>query len=234
VFKDTFDELSPLWVEFPWFPPRNGVTVENGSLFVRTEPFNPFPTGEEATTLGPRSDTFPHYPEAKAWQGPGAYFQARFRYTNNPWTVPAFWLYSSGRAQLYPNEAAWCPNTNPEWDIVEGNIASYGADRLSTMGLHKNTNSYCGITDEVQVNWGPDHGSGLSDWHIWSGLWTDCCLIQFLDGVSQTSMEHHGWLNDDLFLILHIDEGSTTPPGNPPPAWQYELEVSDVEVWELP
>ena len=102
------------------------------------------------------------------------------------------------------------------------------------MGLHKNTNGYCGVPDQLQVTSTPDHGSGLSNWHVWSGYWTECCIIQYLDGVPQSYQLHNGWLNTDLFLILHIDEGSTTPPGDPPKAWQYELEVDYVEVWEKP
>jgi hypothetical protein len=85
-------------------------TVAGGRLTIKTTAANNHHWGHLAST-GPRSDGEPSYANPKAWQE--GYVEARTRYTDNPWSWPAFWMFSMAKSEAWPGED--CSLLNAEW-----------------------------------------------------------------------------------------------------------------------
>jgi hypothetical protein len=239
VFQDDFDgsEPKPLWVTAP-FGDSLLATVSDGVLTLRSTAANEHRWGYVAGT-GPRLDEEPSYPFAAAWQE--GYFEARIRYTDDPWAWPAFWLFSMAKTEAWPEED--CRFLNAEWDIMENGVHNYDGDKPASRwfsgGLHRNTSDntpdgYCGQPDEgrgVQAPAFPD--DDLSAWHTWGGRWTDDEMCHYLDGVEVgcvATFDSTAQLMHIVFTIQYLRTCGGCP-ARPP---ELTLDVDWVRVWQLP
>jgi hypothetical protein len=102
VFQDHFEgtAVKSTWATAP-FGSSLPATVADGVLTIETTAANDYQWGYLAST-GPRRDTEPSYPDAKAWRE--GYFEARIRFTDSPWSWPAFWLFSMAKTEAWPGE----------------------------------------------------------------------------------------------------------------------------------
>jgi hypothetical protein len=210
-------------------------SVGGGVLTLEATVANDRKWGYVAST-GSRADREPSYAGAESWQT--GYFEARIRYTDSPWSLPAFWLFSMAKTEAWPNED--CSKLTSEWDIMENN-AKKGDGRPSPAGmyhtaLHRNTkdgtdDGYCGTPDEQRVH-DQDLGRGtLASWHTWGGLWTHDQLCTYIDGQLIQCMEPWDTTAQPMHLVLVIgyrDACEGCPAG--PPALR--MDVDWVRVWQ--
>jgi hypothetical protein len=235
VFADEFDgdQLHPLWQTDLHGTPIEP-TVADGILTLRSRTANGNKWGIVGST-GVRADDGSGYPDAEAWQH--GYFEARLRYTDNPWAWPAFWMFSMAKTNAWPGED--CRHLNSEWDIMENGAqhvdGSHPATHWSFTALHRNTSDgtadgYCGIPD-VQRTYGELHPEkDLSDWHTWSGHWTAEELCTYLDGVELKCMPPYDSTHQPMHLVLSIDYLHRCT-GCPPKPQELVMQVDWVRVW---
>lgn len=236
VFREEFDgnQLDPVWQTDPHGDPVPP-TVSNGVLTLRAQTANANKWGIVGTT-GPPADDGVRLPEAESWQG--GFFEARIRYTDNPWAWAGFWMLSTAKANAWPDED--CTHLNSEWDIMENGAqhvdGSHPASEWSFTALHRNTSDgtpdgYCGIPD-VQRTYGEHHpDKDLSDWHVWSGHWTETEMCTYLDGVELTCMPPYDSTHQPMHLILSIDYLHRCT-GCPPRPAELMMQVDWVRVWQ--
>lgn len=236
TFQDTFDDttLSPLWEPAPSgdpLPPTAGY----GVMTIRSTAANEHRWGLVAST-GPRVDGEPNYPFIASWQE--GYFEARIRYSHDPWAWPAFWLFGTAKVEAWPGED--CRHLNAEWDIMENGVdnqdGSQPATSWSFTALHRNTSDgtadgYCGVADTQQTFSRHHPGIDLSDWHVWAGLWVDDLFCTFLDEELIRCMagyDSSAQLMHIVFSILYLPECGGCGP-RPPELW---MQIDWVRVWQ--
>jgi hypothetical protein len=244
VFEDDFDTLnSDIWRP----PPHHGTVFSSGAvvaagsiLTITAERDHPTRPWVEAWSLGVQQAEYPRYPNALAWQE--GYFEVRCRITNDPWTKLAMWFFGLEQQNAFglPRD---CGRLNCEWDMLENgvragvNVNGY-ADVNHVSAVHRNTSSVCDTPNQsTSYN---TAGTGLTDWHVWSGKWTATQVTSYLDGVAQGTM-----LTPDTFAAQPMAFIMTSAPLNYTPAmitqWNIPAPpaaiVTDVDwirVWQRP
>jgi hypothetical protein len=238
VYQEEFDgdTVSPFWVTAPFggsLPPA----LRNGALTLTATAANDYRWAYLAST-GPRLDAAPHYPFARAWQE--GYFEARIRYSDNPWAWPAFWLFSMAKTEAWPGEN--CAALNAEWDIMENGAGSESNDRPASHWnvsvIHRNTtdntpDGYCGRPDQTRSYSAEYPDTRLSDWHVWSGKWTRNKLCTYLDGVEIQCMAPYDTTAQPMHLVFTMVylRSCTGCPSRPA---SLEMQVDWVRVWQRP
>ena len=236
VFDEGFDgdALRPHWATAP-FGGSLPATVEEGILTVRSTAANAHQWGYIAST-GPRLDADPNYPFASAWEE--GYFEARLRYTDDPWAWPAFWLFSMAKTEAWPGEN--CRTLNAEWDIMENGVGNREGTRPASAWfvsvLHRNTtdntdDGYCGIPDETRPVSQHFPDTDLSDWHTWAGRWTAREMCTYLDGVEIDCVQPFDTTDQPMHIVFTIQYLGTCG-GCPPRPASLEMEVDWVRVWQ--
>jgi hypothetical protein len=232
-FADDFDgtTVGSTWVTAP-FGGSLPVTVGDGLMTLTANAANDYRWAYIAST-GSRRDTEPSYPDAKAWQE--GYFETRLRYTDDPWSWPAFWLFSMAKTEAWPRED--CSVLDAEWDIMEnGTPHGRPANDFYYTTLHRNTSDgtddgYCGTPDEDRKFSQDFTGTDLSDWHVWGAHWAPGTFCTYLDGVEIQCMEPWDSTAQPMHLIFTMQylgwcEGC---PGRPD---ELEMQVDWVRVWQ--
>jgi hypothetical protein len=237
VFADEFDaggEGDDFWVTAPFgdsLPPE----FADGTMTLRTTAANGYAWGQVAGT-GPRSDGEPSYPEARAWEQ--GYVESRFRYSDDPWAWPAFWLFGMAKTEAWPDDD--CSVLNGEWDIVENGLPNadgrHPARDWYYTALHHNTSDnspdgYCGEPDEQRTASLDLTGIDLSGWHTWGAHWTANALCTYLDGARLQCMEPYDSTHQPMHLVFSI-QYLRRCDGCPPRPPELELEVDWVRVWQ--
>jgi hypothetical protein len=237
VFADTFDGTAldtSVWVTAPFgssLPP----TVGYGVMTLSSTAAHDYYWGN-ITSTGPRVDGEPSYPFARTWQE--GYFEARIRYTNDPWAWPAFLLFSTAKAEAWPGED--CSRLTSEWDIMENGVQNADGRRPASTwffsALHRNTDDgtpggYCGQPD-VQRTASRDYSWGdLSGWHVWGGLWTGDRLCTYLDDVEIGCVEPYDTTAQPMHLTFTIQYLGRCG-GCPPRPSELVMQVDWVRVWQ--
>jgi beta-glucanase (GH16 family) len=125
------------------------------------------------------------------------YAEARIKFTGGRGSWPAFWLSSSAHAK----HAGGCPepDLNFELDIME-----YQGDEPSTFygSEHRNTNSYCGVSDATRPNIWPTIPNLANTWHTFSVLWTASQINWYVDGVQVLSAVPFDSADQRMFILL--------------------------------
>ena len=236
VFQDEFNdaELSALWQAAPSGGPLPP-TIGYGVMTLRSTEANGYQWGLVAST-GPRLTSEPSYPFMASWQE--GYFEARIRYSDDPWAWPAFWLFGAAKVEAWPEED--CRLLNAEWDIMENGVqnsdGAHPASSWSYTALHRNTSDgtddgYCGIPDEQQTGAQQHPGVDLSDWHVWAGAWVDDLFCTFLDGDLLQCVAGYDSSAQPMhlvFSILYLGSCAGCGP-RPPELW---MQVDWVRVWQ--
>lgn len=236
VFYDNFDgdEVGPHWATAP-FGGSLPATIEDGFLTLRTTMANDFRWAYIAST-GPRLDDEPNYRFASAWEE--GYFEARVRYTDNPWAWPAFWLFSMAKTEAWPGEN--CDLLNAEWDIMENGVGNHDgqhpASRWHVSGIHRNTtdnsdDGYCSQPDTTRGFTSESSDVRLSDWHTWAGRWTANELCTYIDGVEIQCMEPYDTTAQPMHMVFTMQylRGCDGCPARPA---SLEMQVDWVRVWQ--
>jgi hypothetical protein len=235
-FADDFTGPTPnpaVWVTAP-FGNSLPATVSDGRMTLTTNQANEYRWAYIAST-GPRSDGEPSYADPRAWQE--GYFEARIRYTDNPWSWPAFWLFSMAKTEAWPGED--CSVLDAEWDIME-NGTPHGKPARSSYNttLHRNTSDgtddgYCGSPDELRKFSRDFTGTDLSDWHVWSAHWDPDTFCTYLDGVEIQCMEPYDSTHQPMHLTFTMQYLGWCE-GCPPRPPELEMQVDWVRVWRTP
>jgi hypothetical protein len=238
VFLDNFDgaALDPsVWITAP-FGGSLPATVADGVMTLKATADNSYYWGN-LTSAGPRLSGEPNHPSAQAWQE--GYFEARIRFTNDPWAWPAFWLFSMAKTEAWPDEN--CSHLNSEWDIMENGVDNSSGTRPAAnwyvTALHRNTtdgtdDGYCGQPDSRRTAVHDYTWTDLSDWHTWGGRWTSDRLCTYLDNVLIQCMEPYDTTAQPMhlaFTIQYLGECS----GCPPRPSELEMQVDFVRVWQV-
>jgi beta-glucanase (GH16 family) len=238
VFTDQFDgdAVDDVWATAPFgdsLPP----TVDRGVLTLTSTAENGYRWGHISSS-GPRQESDPSYPAALAWEE--GYFEARIRYTDDPWAWPAFWLFSMAKTEAWPNED--CSVLNAEWDIMENGLNNSSGDRPASHSfatvLHRNTtdntaNGYCGVPDTTRSHHEQFPDTNLSNWHTWAGRWTEDEVCTYLDDVEIACLATFDTTAQPMKLVFTIQYARNCG-GCPPRPPQLELEVDWVRVWQRP
>lgn len=238
VWQDEFDTLDPIWQPEPWYTSVfdwSKVSVAD-SVLTLTADLTPTPPHRAFTTLasiGPFADTYPHRPQAKAWQE--GYFEIRARCTNDPWTKLALWFMSLETSNCWPDQRN-CSILNAEWDMVENGIRSWAgpsgyADVNHVSVLHRNTSGVCAI-DDTSRSYSVEGLSGLCDWHVWSGKWTADEVTTYLDGQRLDSQPTFDTTAQPMYMLLTAAPTNSQPPANPPKPESMETQIDWVRVWQ--
>jgi hypothetical protein len=236
VYQDHFDgtTVHPIWDTGP-FGGSLPATVANGVLTVRTTAANDHHWGYLAS-IGPRQDGEPSYPFAHAWQE--GYFEARIRFTDDPWSWPAFWLFSMAKTEAWPGED--CRRLTAEWDVMENGVQNAEGTRPASgwyfTALHRNTSDgtddgYCGTPNDYRSAGQEVPGTDLSGWHVWAGRWTDGELCTYLDAVELQCMEPYDSTAQPMHLVFTMQylRQCNGCPARPP---ELQLQVDWVRVWQ--
>lgn len=240
VFEDNFDTLdTSVWAEPACCGGSVDPTISPEGYLTLTA--LPTPTGTQwghLASTGPRSSGEPSYPNPRAWQE--GYFEARIRYTNNPWSWPAFWLFSMAKSEAWPGED--CSRLTSEWDIMENGVQNgqgqRPADRWFFTNLHRNTRNgqvdYCGTPDEHR-SYARDYTgvADLSDWHTWSGRWTEDELCTYMDDVQINCSAPFDTTAQPMHLVFTMQylrqcDGCPARPSS------LQMQVDWVRVWQQP
>lgn len=237
VYHDDFDGTtvdSTVWATAP-YGGSLPATLADGVLTIRATEANGYRWGYLATT-GPRSGTEPSYPDALSFEE--GYFEARIRFTDDPWSWPAFWLFSMAKTEAWPGED--CSRLNSEWDVMENGVQNGDGTRpaatWSFTALHRNTpdgsaDGYCGQPDEQRTFAKHHTGTDLSGWHTWGGRWTADRMCTYLDDVDIQCMQPYDTTAQPMHLVFTIQylRQCTGCPTRPP---ELELQVDWVRVWQ--
>jgi beta-glucanase (GH16 family) len=231
VFEDDFDTLDPgVWVPQPWYETSTlpgTFTAQDSMLKIRARQENGY-ARTELTSLGPRAPAYPHRPSGRSFQE--GYFEARLRFTDDPWSWPAFWLLSQESGNLEGGEPRNCNLLNSEWDLMEHGIGGAPADTEHVSVLHRNTNGICGQPDQgrnYQVA-----GNNLSGWHVWGGKWTAGQVCTYLDGVELGCQPTFDSTAQPMYLIFDIYVLGLCGFCDTPRLPEYEMQVDWVRVWQ--
>jgi hypothetical protein len=211
------------------------VTTEDGAMTLRTTEANDYHWGQVAST-GPRSEGEPSYPNAQAWEH--GYFEARIRYTDDPWAWPAFWLFSMAKTEAWPGED--CSELTSEWDIMENGVQNGEGDRPAGdwyfTALHRNTSDntgdgYCGQPDEQRTYSQQITHTNLADWHTWGAYWSSDRFCTYMDDVELQCMEPYDTTSQPMHLTFTMQYLSRCD-GCPPRPPELEMQVDWVRVWQ--
>ena len=238
VFEDQFDgpTLDPIWQNAP-FGGGQAPTVSSGSMILTSTPT----AWAYAGSTGPRQQSEPNYPSAASWQE--GYFEARLRFTDDPWAWPAFWLFSMAKSEAWPQTI--CPPVGQytsEWDIMEGGLnnadGSRPASRSTHSVLHRNTENgsagpWCGLADETRSVHHVSPSVNLADWHTWGGLWTEDEVCLYLDDALVGCLPTYDTTAQPMHLIFTINYHGLCG-GCPAKPAQLQMEVDWVRVWQQP
>jgi beta-glucanase (GH16 family) len=194
-----------------------------------------------AGSTGPRQAQEPNYPSALSWQE--GYFEARLRFTDDPWAWPAFWLFSMAKTEAWPQII--CPpigQYTSEWDMMEGGLnnvdGSQPAARSTHSVLHRNTRNgsggpWCGVEDTSASIHHVSPAVNLADWHTWGGLWTEDEVCLYLDDALIGCLPTYDTTAQPMHLIFTINFAGLCGDCPPKPA-QLQMEVDWVRVWQQP
>ena len=238
VFEDSFDGTAagPIWANAP-FGDGLPATVSDGALTLTSTAANDHRWAYVATT-GPRVDTEPSYPFALSWQE--GYFEARIRYTDDPWAWPGFWMFSTAKSEAWPDEN--CTLLNAEWDIMENGIGNSAGDRPPSRSfygvLHRNStdttpDGYCGTPDERRSIHEIYTDRNLSEWHTWAGRWTEDEVCSYLDDVQLGCLPRYDTTSQPMHMVFTMHYQGLCG-GCPPRPAELELQVDWVRVWQRP
>ena len=236
VYENTFDgtSLDGLWAVAAHGGPLQP-TVSGGVMTLRTTAANGYNWGYVAST-GPRLASEPSYPFMRAWQE--GFFEARLRYTDDPWSWPAFWLYSAATTEAWPGEN--CARRSSEWDIMENGVANWDGERPASHWnvsvIHRNTtdgtpDGYCGQSDETRVFIGEVPHVDLSQWHTWGGRWEGDELCTYLDGIEIQCMAAYDSTDQPMHIVFTILYLRSCAECGPRPA-ELQMQVDWVRVWQ--
>ncbi len=212
-----------------------------------------------STTGARRSSPEPNYPDAQAWRT--GYFEARVRYTSNQWSWPAFWLFSMAKMETWPQTgSAVCPPHRPlisEFDILDSGrwdaAHAWHTDHYHG-AVHSNTpvdldgdgdgDPWCGVANtQLTYGEGPLDGIDLTQWHVWSGRWTENAdgsgeMCTYMDDIeigchpTFPSARQPMAINFDINHNGHLNPaGGGRPPAGTP---DLSLDIDWVRVWQLP
>lgn len=234
VFLDTFETLdTTVWATAP-YGGSLPATVSDGLLTLQSTAANNYHWGFLAST-GPHAQGEPNFPRPHTWEE--GYFEARIRYTNNPWSWPAFWLFSMAKSEAWPGED--CSRLTAEWDIMENGAQNGEGTRPASnwyfTTLHRNTtdhtaDGYCGIPDGERQFAQEFPGVDLSDWHTWAGRWTADEVCTYLDNQLIQCTETYDSTAQPMHMVFTIQYlGQCAGCGERPP--ELELQVDWVRVW---
>jgi Glycosyl hydrolases family 16 len=237
AFNDEFGGSAPntsVWQTAP-FGGALPATIRDGHLTITSTEANDYMWGHVSSS-GPRSEGEPDYPQALSWQE--GYFEARLRYTDNPWSWPAFWLFSQHKAEAWPDEE--CSQLTSEWDMMENGVQNGPGERPAGRwyftALHRNTDNntaggYCDTPDEQRTYSTEVPGVDLADWHTWGGYWSADRMCTYLDGVELQCMEPYDTTAQPMQLIFTMQYLSRCDGCGPRPA-SLEMQVDWVRVWQ--
>jgi hypothetical protein len=217
------------------------IESEGGDTFarLRTSAANGYRWGNMASSGQPSAGE-PEFPNMRAWQY--GYFETRVRYTDNPWSWPAFWLYSAHKLEAPPEV---CPDAGghltSEWDIMENGVQNgdgqHPASRWFFTAIHRNTtdnsaDGWCGTPDEQRTRGNEFPGVNLAGWHTWGGLWQmDGSLCTYLDGVLVTCLQGYD-STEQAMAITYTMQYLGRCDGCPPRPAELALDIDWVRVWQ--
>ena len=247
VWEDDFDgtDLSSQWerhIPSQPEPQADELVVAGGTVTLRTTDPSRW-TG--ISTRGPRQDVEPSYPDMLDWEQ--GYFEARVRYSDDDWSFPAVWLFSSAAAEAFPIDDGHCPVLVSELDIMEGLVPtglSHKAQRV-THTLHRNTqllgtdtDGTCGEPDSMAGlrTEAPDPSVRLHEWHVWDAKWTSTEVCWHFNRSEVGCQPVYDTTDQPMHLILSTNwyhcRAWLYPDGCPPRPAFTELEVDWVRVWQ--
>jgi hypothetical protein len=154
------------------------------------------------------------------------YFEARVKIPQGNGSWPAFWLYSKGQAD--GTTSANLPNSEIDiFDLGEGQRLYFG-------GVHKNTNSCCGVSDVIspEENWRELRYDLSARWHTFSALWTASAVTFYID--ARRVMRSAAWASTNQEHLLIFDEwtGGWGRPVDSSTPDVLDLQVDWVRVWQ--
>jgi Glycosyl hydrolases family 16 len=238
-YADDFGGGAPdpdVWANAP-FGNSLPATVRDGHMTIRATEANDHHWGYVAST-GPRSEGEPSYSNPRAWEQ--GYFEARVRYTDNPWSWPAFWLFSMAKTEAWPGED--CSVLNAEWDIMENGVANSEGDqpanRWYITNLHRNTTDntpggYCDTPDTTRSREREFPDTNLADWHTWAAYWSSDRFCTYMDDVELLCMEPYDSTAQPMHLTFSMQYLSRCD-GCPPRPSELEMQIDWVRVWQAP
>lgn len=258
VWSDEFDGAAidtSVWElkNTPWEGPADSgeITVSDGTLKLRSyDDERDFQTA--INTRGPRSSGEPNYPDHLSFEE--GYFEARLRYTDDGYSLPAFWLFSTAVAEaqtVWPDPrdtGSHCPTLVSELDIMEGLVptGAPGRPQSATGTLHRNTTIWadqltCGQDDTAPANFrNAAEGEALHDWHVWAARWTADEVCWYLDREQYACQPTYDSTSQPMHIILSTAWYKEAPcrawifgESCPPRPDFTEMEVDYVRVWEL-
>jgi hypothetical protein len=245
VWEDDFEGTAindEIWQPPPWYESGfqwNQVTVAD-SILTLTADTTP-PAGRpfvELWTCGQSSPTYPHRPNALAWQEGYFEFHARaFCPSGLPadelWIKLALWFMSLEAVNSWP-AAANTSLLRSEWDMVENGIAADGADVEHVSVIHRNTPG--GISDVPDASrFYSVAGTNLLDWHTWGGQWTGATVSTYLDGVFKNRQAAYDSTAQPMCMILSSAALGIPPAGASETVPEFIVtEVDWVRVWQRP
>jgi hypothetical protein len=220
VYADDFDTDTGVWVPEPWYPSDvsgDTYSIADSVLTVRAFQADSYGYGEIGS-LGARAAEAPFYPNAVKFNG--GYFEARMRFTADPTVKASFWMLCHAHPNAYPG--SHCPTLRAEWDIME-HLLTDGVHEV-TSSLIRNNTAVCGEPASLTTVLHEDPGQLMSDWHVWSGLWTPTEVLSYLDGQLFARVPTYDSTDQDMYLLFLVSGNGTLPV--------YELEVDWVRVWQ--
>lgn len=198
----------------------------------------------------------PSYPSYLSFEE--GYFEARLRYSDNGYSFPAFWLFSTAVVEaqtVWPDprdNGSHCPTLASEIDIMEGVVPTGIADKTErvTGTLHRNTRIWageltCGEADTVADPPNARHATNdevLHDWHVWSARWTADEVCWYLDREQYACQPTYDSTAQPMHILLSAAWYKEEPcrmwlygaADNCPPTPDFtEMEVDYVRVWEV-
>jgi hypothetical protein len=259
VWEDTFDytsldqmddvwELSP---PFSTYVPGEVQLMDNPSdtdpsdgidrmVRLRTGAFQSWDWAKISTDGPRRANPEPNYPNARSFRGP-LYVEAFVRYTENPHTWPAFWLFSARKHELWPNESCSSPplasELTAEWDIMENGYNLGDSTSRFVTNVHRNTpdgsgTGWCNVVDSTRHYDQQVTGVTLGDWHLWAGYWrADGQLCTYLDDALLRCAPAYD--SFDQPLVIQFDIARTDRCGCPLPS-ELTMDISNVRVLKPP
>lgn len=220
VYEDDFDTDTGVWVPEPWYPSDvsgDTYSIADSVMTIRAFQADSYSYGEIGS-LGARAAEAPFYPNAVTFNG--GYFEARMRFTADPTTKASFWMLTHAHPNVYPG--SHCPTLRAEWDIMEHLLSDDPHEVTSS--LHRNNVAVCSQPAELKTVLHEDREQTMSDWHIWSGLWTPTEVRSYLDGQLFGSIPTYDSTDQEMYLLFLVTGNGTLPV--------YELEVDWVRVWQ--
>jgi hypothetical protein len=236
VFEDQFDDgvVAPIWQPFPWQQRTlmiPGAVIEGyGMMQITAKDDNDYRHSSVASLGGPHQPNYPHQPDMEAWQY--GYFEARIRYTKDPFSYPAWWLYSAEHINRWPESQ--CPLRRAEWDILEnGIVPGTDADRAHQSVIHSNSGGDCGESDRHRYYQYDRPAGGLSDWHVWAGKWTPGQVCTYIDGGLAGCQATYDTSHQPMAMVFQMGiQRRSGIRGAPLP--EYHMQIDWVRVWQKP